>query len=97
VTVDFCWMWVINPAAGRRALADMLDTVPVNKIHGFGGDYSFVEGSYGHKIIAVREITRVLCEKVEEGRFSEEYALKVGKMLLRDNPMENFKLAEKRR
>jgi uncharacterized protein len=96
VTVDFCWMWAINPAAGRRALADMLETVPANKIHGFGGDYSFVEGSYGHKIIAVREITRVLCEKVEEGRFSEEHALKVGRMLLRDNPLENFKLAGKR-
>jgi len=96
VTVDFCWMWVINPAAGRRALSEMLDAVPVNKIHGFGGDYTFVEGSYGHKMIAVREITRVLCEKVEEGRFSEDYALKVGSMLLRENPMENFKLAAKR-
>jgi hypothetical protein len=97
VTVDFCWMWIINPAAGRRALSDMLDTLPANKIHGFGGDFQFVEGVYGHAVIARREIARVLCEKVEEGRFSEQYALQVGQMLLRENALENFGLEEKRR
>jgi len=96
VTVDFCWMWIIDPAAGRRALSDMLDTVPANKIHGFGGDFILVEGSYGHAQIARREIARVLCDKVEEGRFSEDYALEVGKMLLRDNAIENFGLEPRR-
>ncbi len=96
VTIDFCWMWIINPAAGRRALSDMLDTVPANKIHGFGGDYIFVEGSYAHAVLARRSIARVLCEKVEEGRFSEAYALQVGRMLLRDNPLENFNLLPRR-
>jgi len=97
VTVDFCWMWIINPAAGRRALSDLLDAVPANKIHGFGGDYKFVEGSYGHAAIARREITRVLCEKVEEGRFTEDYAVRVGKMLLRENAIANFGLEERRK
>lgn len=96
VTLNFCWMWIINPAAGRRALGEMLDTVPANKIHGFGGDFIFVEGSYGHARIARREIARVLCEKVEEGRFSEDYALVVGEMLLRSNPIENFDLKNRR-
>jgi uncharacterized protein len=96
VTMDFCWMWIINPAAGRRALSEMLDTLPASKIHGFGGDYIFVEGTYGHAQIARREIARVLCAKVEEGRFSETYAVQVGRMLLRDNAIENFGL-EKRR
>ncbi len=97
VTVDFAWMWIINPAAGRRALSDMLDSVPANKIHGFGGDYVFVEGTYGHSVIARREITRVLCDKVEEGRFTEEYALQAGQMLLRDNALENFNLQKRRK
>jgi predicted TIM-barrel fold metal-dependent hydrolase len=48
VAIDFCWMWIINPAAGRRALSEFLDAVPANKIHGFGGDFIFVEGTYGH-------------------------------------------------
>ena len=96
VTIDFCWIWAINPAAARRALSDMLDAVPANKIHGFGGDYMFVEGTYGHAVITKREIARVLCEKVKEGRFSEDYAVKVGQMLLRDNPIENFGLEQRR-
>ena len=96
VTIDFAWMWIICPAAGRRALSDMLDAVPANKIHGFGGDYIFVEGTYGHAAIARREIARVLCEKVEEGRFTEDYAATVGEMLLRDNPIENFGLKARR-
>jgi uncharacterized protein len=96
VTIDFCWMWIINPAAARRALSDMLDAVPANKIHGFGGDFLFVEGAYGHAHIARREICRVLCEKVEEGRFTEDYAAQVGQMLLRDNPLANFDLHRRR-
>jgi uncharacterized protein len=96
VTIDFCWMWIINPAAGRRALAEMLDTVPANKIHGFGGDFIFVEGTYGHAAIARREIARVLAEKVEEGRFGEEQAVLIGRVLLRNNAMENFGLKTRR-
>jgi len=93
VTVDFCWMWIINPAAGRRALSEMLDAVPANKLHGFGGDFIFVEGTYAHVKMARREIARVLCEKVEERRFSEDYALEVGRMLLRQNALDNFNLS----
>ena len=56
-----------------------------------------MEGSYGHAVIARREIARVLAEKVEEGRFSESYALEVGRMLLRDNALANFGLPARRR
>jgi hypothetical protein len=97
VTMDFCWMWIINPAAGRRALSEMLDTLPVSKIHGFGGDYIMAEAVYGHAAIARREIARVLCEKVQEGRFGESYALDVGRMLLCDNALQNFGLDERRK
>ncbi len=96
VVADFCWMWVGNPAAGRRALSDMLDIVPANKIMGFGADYIFAEGVYAHAVMARREIARVLCEKVEEGRFTEDHALLVGRMLLRDNPINAFDLDRRR-
>lgn len=96
VWVDFCWLWIISPSAGRRCLHEVLETVPVGKVHGFGGDFFFVEGSYGHAMIAKREVARVLAEKVVEGRFTEEYALTVARMLLRENAMEHFRVAEKR-
>lgn len=96
VYIDFCWAWIFNPPAARRYLSDMLETVPLNKIHGFGGDFIFVEGTYGHSRIARREISRVLTEKVEEGRFNECYAIKAAIMILRENAIENFHINEKR-
>ena len=97
VWIDFCWAWIFNPPAARRALSDMLETVPANKIHGFGGDFIFVEGTYGHAVIARREIARVLAEKVEEGRFSEKQAVGIARRLLRENALESFRVEEKRR
>ncbi len=95
VAIDFCWMWIVNPAAGRRALSDYLDAVPVNKIHGFGGDFIFVEGTYGHAVMARDNITRVLAEKVTDGDMTVDRAIQVGTRLLRDNPIEWFGLRDK--
>lgn len=96
VYIDFCWAWSINPPAARRYLSDMLETIPVNKIHGFGGDSIFVESSYGQSVMARREIARVLTKKVEEGKFKEEYAVWVAQRILRENGLENFNIKEKR-
>jgi predicted TIM-barrel fold metal-dependent hydrolase len=95
VSVDFCWMWIVNPAAGRRALDDFLDAVPANKIHGFGGDFIFIEGSYGHAVMAKDNIARVLAEKVNDGAMSVERALQVARWILRDNPIQWFGLKGK--
>jgi len=96
VWIDFCWAWIFNPPAARRCLSDMLETVPLTKIHGFGGDFIFVEGTYGHSRIARREIARVLSDKVTEGRFNEEYAVWAAQRLLRWNALEDFRVEEKR-
>ncbi|MBN2553305.1 MAG: amidohydrolase family protein [Spirochaetales bacterium] len=95
VAVDFCWMWIVNPAAGRRALGDFLDAVPANKIHGFGGDFIFIEGSYGHAVMAKDNIARVLAEKVVEGTFTEDRARQLARWILRDNPINWFGLTDK--
>jgi hypothetical protein len=95
VAIDFCWMWIINPAAGRRALSEFLDAVPATKIHGFGGDFIFIEGTYGHAVMAKENIARVLADKVRDGELSMARALKIGKWLLRDNPIAWFGLHDK--
>ena len=95
VAIDFCWMWIINPAAGRRALGEFLEAVPANKIHGFGGDFIFVEGSYGHAIMAKENIARTLADKVADGDMTMDRALQVGRWLLYDNPIGWFRLEGK--
>ncbi|MBC7327062.1 amidohydrolase family protein [bacterium] len=92
VYIDMCWLHIISPYVSRRVLHEWLETVPQNKIMGFGGDYIFVEGAYAHSRIARDDIAKVLSEKVEEGYFSEEEALNIAYRLLRDNPKELFNL-----
>ncbi|MBN1401807.1 MAG: amidohydrolase family protein [Anaerolineae bacterium] len=95
VAIDFCWMWIINPAAARRALSDFLDAVPANKIHGFGGDFIFIEGTYAHALMAKEGIARTLAGKVMDGDLSVERAIEIGRWLLRDNPIHWFGLRDK--
>jgi len=90
VYVDMCWLHIISPSRSRQALSEWLDTVPSNKILGFGGDYRFVEGVYGHSVIARENIVKVLVDKVEEGILKEEQAIGVSERLLRSNAMELF-------
>lgn len=90
VYIDMCWLHIISPYRARQALAEWLDTVPWNKIFGFGGDYIHAEGVYGHSMIARENISRVLTEKVEEGSLTEKQAVHLAQKLLRDNAYEFF-------
>lgn len=85
VYIDMCWAHIISPPACVKMLEEWLETVPYNKIFGFGGDYCFVDGVYGHQYLARTDIAKALTKKVEEGLFSEEKALTVAKALLHDN------------
>jgi hypothetical protein len=90
VYADFCWAHIISPAVSRRTLHEFLETIPANKIFGFGGDYRYPELSYAHAKMARRNIADVLAEKVEEGFCTESEAVELGRMLLADNPAAVF-------
>lgn len=85
VYLDMAWLHIISPHTAREALYQWLDTVPANKILGFGGDYVFVEGSYGHSVIARDNVARVLTMKVEDGDLTLEEAITLAKRILREN------------
>lgn len=90
VYIDLCWLHMISPVRARHALSEWLDTVPSNKIFGFGGDYRFIEGVYGHAVLARANITHVLAEKVDEGIMSVSQAIQIASRLLRDNAYNVF-------
>ena len=93
VYIDMSWMHVISPAASRQYLEEWLMTVPSNKIMAFGGDFGdVVEGTYGHSVIARKNVTEVLVKLVEDGYCSEEDAILIAKRILRENAMELYKL-----
>lgn len=90
VYADFCWAHVISPPASRRTLDEYLETVPLNKILGFGGDYRYPELTYAHAKMARRNVVQVLGDKVEAGTMTEADAVHAGRLILRDNAMALF-------
>jgi predicted TIM-barrel fold metal-dependent hydrolase len=95
VFLDMCWLYVGSPAVSKRMLHEWIETVPSNKIMAFGGDYVIVEGTYAHSRMARKVVSEVLSEKVEEGYFSLEDAIRLSDDILAKNAWNHFKLDEK--
>ena len=92
VYLDLCWLHIISPSYSERYLNEWVETVPVNKIIGFGGDFRYPEGTFGHQLFARQIIANVLVKKVHDGYFSEKEAIKYAQMILHDNAIEIMKL-----
>jgi predicted TIM-barrel fold metal-dependent hydrolase len=90
VSVDMCWAHIISPEACVDSLSEWLEVFPYSKICGFGGDYGFVDGVFGHQQIARENIARALSRKIEKGLFGLAEARKIGKARLYDNPVRIF-------
>lgn len=94
VFIDFAWAHIVSPTAAVSALVEYLDAVPANKISAFGGDYCFVDGIYGHQVIARQNVARALAIKVEQDAFDLDRAKQIAKMILHDNPSTLFGLGD---
>ena len=96
VFLDLCWLHIISPSAGARMLHEAIETVPANKIFAFGGDFLIPEGAYGHSVMARQIVSQVLAEKVRDGYLTEDEALRLARLVLRENPaaLYRLKLAE---
>jgi predicted TIM-barrel fold metal-dependent hydrolase len=82
---DLCWVHAISPTAARAILSEWLDLIPSNKILAFGGDYRFVEGTYGHLALARRNVVSVLEEKVSCGEVELRKVPYLASRMLREN------------
>jgi len=92
VFIDMCWAHIVSPNASVNALLEWFDTVPLNKISAFGGDYLFIDGVYGHLKLAQQNVAKALSIKVGEGLFDIDRANDIAKMLFYDNPKNIFRL-----
>lgn len=95
VFIDMCWAHIISPTASINALVEWLDAMPYNKISAFGGDYCFIDGVYGHQLMARQNVSRALSIKVDAGDIDVNKAKQIAKALFWDNPMRIFKLQGK--
>ncbi len=92
VVPDMCWIYVISPSFAAEFLDEAIETLPADKLLGFGGDYAMPEGSYGHAKLCRRIVSKVLADKVLDGYWSETEALAYARKILRENPIKVFRL-----
>lgn len=94
VYIDMCWAHIISPVASVAALSEWLEALPYVKISAFGGDFCFVDGVYGHQLIARENVAEVLSDKVRRGRMGVDEAREVARALFFDNPKRIFRLSD---
>ncbi|MBN1348592.1 amidohydrolase family protein [candidate division KSB1 bacterium] len=92
VTANMAWLYIVSPTAAKSLLNLLLDTVPANRIHGFGGDYDFVEGAFSHAKIARDAIAEVLAQKVLAHDLSETEAQSIARQILWESPAKFYNL-----
>ncbi len=92
VFIDMCWGHIVSPEVARRAMVEWLDAVPANKISAFGGDYCFIDGVYGHQLLARQNVAASLAQKVDDRTFSLARAKEVAQWVFVDNPKNLFGL-----
>jgi hypothetical protein len=93
VSLNLCWLHIIDPAYAIEMLERAVLTMPHSKIHGFGGDYGDEpEFVAAHLQIARQNIAAALTNLVEGGWLQEEQALSIAKDWLFNNPNRFFSL-----
>ncbi len=93
VTINLTWCPVISQLQTARALDEILDMVPLNKVIAFGGDYRVaVQKSYGHLVLAREAIAGALARAVKAGSFGHSEALRIARMWFYENPVRVYGL-----
>lgn len=92
VWADLAWVQFISPAGVRQFLLDWLDYVPAGKIIGFGADLVHVELVEAALQMARENLAAVLAERVRGGADTEEQAVDLARVMLREAPGECYRL-----
>jgi predicted TIM-barrel fold metal-dependent hydrolase len=93
VSLDLCWVNMIDPLYAQELLKRAVMTVPHTKVFGFGGDYfTAPEFSVAHLSLAREVIASALADLVECGWLEEEEAARLAADWLYNNPNRFYQL-----
>lgn len=92
VTINFSGSHVVSTLSCIECLKECIDTLPLNKIIGFGGNYLFFDGIYAQLETAKDNIARALSQLIEYGVLDMENAMMVAEAILYKNPKRLYKL-----
>ena len=69
-------------------MSERLDLLPTNKQVGFFSDAYCLEWTYGKAILVRRQLAQVLAERIEQGQYSFDEAVKIAEAILYQSPQE---------
>ena len=93
VSLDLCWLHIIDPAYAIEMLERATLSLPHTKINAFGGDYGDQpEFTAAHLQIARQNVAAALTNLVEGSWLEEEQAVSLAKDWLFNNPNRFFSL-----
>lgn len=95
VTLNLTWCPVISQVQTVRALDEVLDMVPLNKVSAFGGDYrAAVQKVWGHLVLARQCVAAALANQIQAGELDRAEAMQIAQMWFYDNPARIYGLAK---
>ena len=85
VYADLVWLPIISPTAAISALHEWIEVAQTSEKLSWGGDAWTPEEVYGGTLSIRHVISKVLAEKVAEGYFDRETALRLARQILSEN------------
>jgi len=93
VFLNLSWCYIGSQEITRRAIGEIIDAVPVNKVFAFGGDHNLdVENVYGHLVMARETLAQALSDRIGRGQLDLNGAKEIAGLWLHDNPSEFYRL-----
>ena len=86
VYLNMTWLHIINTAQARACVGKFVEMLPLNKIHGFGGDYLYPQQIHGHLAIARNNLAEGLWALAKDGVITPDRALEIARKWLYENP-----------
>ena len=94
VSVAGYWWHNFFPSSIRKVIEDRLDMIAVNKQLGFFSDAYCVDWAFAKTIIIKKQFAQVLENKINQGQYTFEQALAIGKQILHDSPKSLARMSE---
>jgi hypothetical protein len=82
------WWHNFFPDVIRQIMGERLDMLPISKQVGFFSDAYCLEWTYAKSILVRKQLAQVLAQKIDQGQFSLDEALKIAEAILFQTPQQ---------
>lgn len=92
VCINLCWTYLISQRVAREAIAEILETVPLNKVIAFGSDTVVAPEAFGHLVMCLESLSCALADRVSASFLTEDSAAEIAGRWLSGNAIDWYGL-----